>query len=164
MRSYFTPKTCLFFILTVGLFLLFISLRIPKYVGTNEYKLLNEQYYNGKISEEQYLVEFEKNNSSRTLILDIGNGLITFSILGLLFLYIKRINHWYDFLKLTAIKRIRLIYLSNIFVLLLIPGTHLYYCYRGWRGDYPPFADSIGIPIYFNTLFYIHCLVPSIVR
>lgn len=160
IRSFFTPKTCLFFILIVGLFMLFVSLRIPKYVGTNEYNLLNEQYYNEKISKEQYLVEFEKNNSARTLIMNIGNGLITFSICGLLFLFIKRINQWHDFLKLKAIKKIIIICLSNVSILLLIPGTHLYYVYRGWRGDYPPFSDSIGIPIYFNTLFYLHCLIP----
>lgn len=160
IRTFFTPKTCLFFILTAGLFILFFSFRMPRYLGTNEYEMLNERYAKGHIRKEYYIDEFEKNNSVRTTIMDIGNGLITFSIFGLFFLYIKRINRWHDFLKLTAIKRIRLICLSNFFVLLLIPGTHLYYGYRGWRGDYPPFADSINIPIYFNTMFYLHCLVP----
>lgn len=159
-RYYCNPKVLFLFILVIGLAILLFSFKIPKYIATNEYKKLNEEFFNETISREKYLNEFEEKNKVRNSITDIGNGLITFSFCVLVFLSIQKINHWDDFLKLKAKKRVFLFCISNFMLILLIPGTYIYYLYRGWRGDYPPVADSIGVPIYYNTLFYLHCIIP----
>jgi len=160
LKRHCNPKALFLFILAIGLVFLSISFKMPKYIETNEYEKLNEAFFDGQISREKYLDEFKNNNNVRNSITDIGNGLITLSFVVLVFLYIKKINHWHDFLKLKAKKRVYLFCISNFILLLLIPGTYFYYYYRAWRGDYPPFADSIGIPIYLNTQFYLHCLIP----
>lgn len=84
------PKMLFFFVLVVGLVLLLLSIRMPKYSTTNEYMILNEEYAKGVISREKYLDEFNKNNYIRTSIMDVGNGLITFSVLALAFTYVKK--------------------------------------------------------------------------
>lgn len=154
------PKMLFFFVLVVGLVLLLLSIRMPKYSTTNEYMILNEEYAKGVISREKYLDEFNKNNYIRTSIMDVGNGLITFSVLALAFTYVKKINQWKDFLKIKAAKKINLFLLLNGSLLLLMFGSYFYYIYRAWRNDYPPYADSVGIPIFYNTLFYLLCIIP----
>ncbi|HEV8504436.1 MAG TPA: hypothetical protein VGQ53_03515, partial [Chitinophagaceae bacterium] len=49
---------------------------------------------------------------------------------------------------------------SNLIWLLLIPGTYWYYTFRGGRGDYPPFADSIGIPLAAEIPIYLLLMIP----
>ena len=107
----YSPKILFFLMLIVGLFMLFLSLRMPKYSETKEYEVLNEKYYNGEISEEKYCEELYDNINP---IMDIGNGLIVSSAFILLFLYVKRINRWHDFLKLKAMKKVGIVCLSNI--------------------------------------------------
>jgi hypothetical protein len=41
-----------------------------------------------------------------------------------------------------------------------VPGTYWYYVFRGVRGGYPPFGDSIGIPLMTQIPFYLLLLVP----
>ena len=98
--KYYNPKILFFLMLIAGIFMLFLSLRMSKYSETKGYEVLNEEYYNGEISEEKYCDELYKNKNS---IMDIGNGLIVFSTFILLFLYVKRKNRWCDFLKVTSI-------------------------------------------------------------
>ena len=57
----YSPKILFFLMLIVGLFMLFLSLRMPKYSETKEYEVLNEKYYNGEISEEKYCEELYDN-------------------------------------------------------------------------------------------------------
>src|SRR5690606_39838186 len=49
---------------------------------------------------------------------------------------------------------------ANLVWLILLPGTYWYYIFRGARGDYPPFADSIGIPLMTQIPFYLFLLIP----
>lgn len=157
--EHFSPKILFFLLLIVGVFMLSLSLRMPKYSETEEYGVLNEKYYNGEINEEKYCEELYK-NKRRNSMMDTGNGLIVFSAFILLFLYVKKINRWYDFLKLKAIKNVGLICLSNIMLLLEIPGSFLYYSIRLSRSDYPPFSDSIGIPIFSTMIMCIFGIIP----
>lgn len=153
----YSPKILFFLMLIVGLFMLFLSLRMPKYSETKEYEVLNEKYYNGEISEEKYYEELYDNINP---IMDIGNGLIVSSAFILLFLYVKRINRWHDFLKLKAMKKVGIVCLSNIMLLLEIAGSFLYYGIRLSRGYYPPFSDSIGIPISITMNMCVLGIIP----
>ena len=160
LKKLFHPKALFLILLLVGSSMLLFSCRMPNYTRTREYERLIEEYNNGMIDKDCFRDVFEKNNSIRNSTMDIGNGFITLSLFVLVFLYIKGINEWNDFLRLKAAKEINLICLSNMILLLQIPGTYFYYWYRGYRGDYPPFADSIGIPIYYGMLFCLYCIVP----
>ena len=44
--------------------------------------------------------------------------------------------------------------------ILLAIATVIYYSYRGYRGDYPPAADSIGIPIAMQSSGILFFLLP----
>ena len=54
----------------------------------------------------------------------------------------------------------KLIVAANLIWLLLIPGTHWYYIFRGERGDYPWFADSIGIALMYQIPQTLLGLIP----
>ncbi|MDR1005295.1 MAG: hypothetical protein LBL74_00325 [Bacteroidales bacterium] len=93
-------------------------------------------------------------------MLDMGSGLIVFSLSILVYLYIYRIKIWKDFQNIKGPSKLSLFISANIAWLLMIPGALLYYIYRGIRGDYPLEADSIGIPIMYQTIGIIILLIP----
>lgn len=158
--EYCNPKVVFFFFLIVGIFMLFVSLRMPNHTETEEYEMLNYKYSRGEISKDEYLTEFGILKGNRIKIMDIGSGLMVSSIFILCFLYVKRINGWCDLLKLKSMKKITVISLSNIILLMQIPGCFLYYSYRLSRGDYPCYADNIGIPIMSQTIVNLIGIIP----
>lgn len=160
LRIHFSPKVLFSILLTIGVVMLILSARMPNYSETDEYKMLNKKYYTGVIDNDEFLNVFEKGNRVRTSLMDLGNGLTTLSVSVLLFLCFKGICRWSNFKNLLAMKKTTILISANSMLLLQILGTHFYYMFRAWRGDYPPFADNISIPIYYNTIFYLICIVP----
>lgn len=92
--------------------------------------------------------------------LDMGSGLVVFSVLMLVFLFASKTVAWVDFMKLSTKKKPFYYIVSNLALLLLIPGSIWYYSYRGARGDYPSYADSIGLPIANEALAILILLIP----
>lgn len=91
---------------------------------------------------------------------DVGMGVI--ALVGGLLVYIVH----YKVRKLNDLKTVKTpgkwatVLVANMAVLLLIPGAFLYYSFRGWRGDYPASADSIGIPLLMQLYSTLLLLIP----
>lgn len=92
--------------------------------------------------------------------MDLGAGIVLASGTILLYLLITKTKSFQDFSKLKTLKRSTAFITVNVLWLLMIPGTVWYYTYRGGRGDYPPFADSIAIPIYYQIQFLLYLILP----
>ena len=91
---------------------------------------------------------------------DIGMGVCALSVglfLGLLFFRYKK---WKRLDEIKAGSVLALFIMANLADILLAIATVIYYSYRGYRGDYPPDADSIGIPIAMQSSGILFFLLP----
>ena len=93
-------------------------------------------------------------------LFDIGNGLITFSLTIMLYLYIHHIEEWGDFHNIYSRKKWVIVFSTNALWLLLIPGTYLYYALRATRGDFLSDADTIMIPFSEQVICILLMLIP----
>ncbi len=95
-----------------------------------------------------------------SILQNFGMGII--ALIGGLLVFIVH----YKVRKLADLKTVKTpgkwatVLIANMAVLLLIPGAFLYYSFRGWRGDYPASADSIGIPLLMQLYSTLLLLVP----
>jgi len=148
--------TILTFIIGIGLFS--YSLSLPYYKdqkGANN--LLHNSYKIDK--DEYYKLDLELRTSKITLM-DLGAGIVIASGIILLFLLLTKTKTLSDFKNLKSLNKLSIFVSTNLVWLLLIPGTFWYYTFRAGRGDYPPFADSIGIPIYTQIPFFLCLIIP----
>ena len=145
-------------IVIIGVGLLIYSLTLPYYKDTQKAdELLSEAY---SLDTEEYYAREAQLRTHKKEIMDLGAGLAIASGTLLLFLLTFKIKRGSDFKKLQTMDKVMVFLSSNLIWLLLIPGTSWYYTFRGRRGDYPPSADSIGIPIASETTFYLMLLIP----
>jgi hypothetical protein len=154
------PKTISCGLLIIGIVLLFYSWTIPKYTDDNKYQELNDRFYQGTLAKDTYFQEIAEISTNKMFIMDIGNGIVSFSLVCLAALFISKIDRWGDFKNVITQNKLRIFILSNMVWLLMIQGTFLYYYYRGGRGDYSPFADAISIPILQQAIFFLLMLIP----
>jgi hypothetical protein len=92
--------------------------------------------------------------------MDIGSGLGILSAALLLFLITSKIQTYSDFKTFKTFNKPSIFISANLAWLLMWPETHWYYIFRGGRGDFPPFADSIGIPIMAQTTMIFMAIIP----
>ncbi len=151
-------RAVLILILLVGLGLFSYSLTMDYYKDKQAAdKLISGSYDIGK--SEYYKKESEL-RTHKVTFMDLGAGISIASIVILGFLIFKRIKTLSDLLKIKSINKTAIFIMSNALWLILIPGTYWYYFFRGGRGDYPPFADSIGIPIMTQIPFLLILMIP----
>ncbi len=140
-----TIRTITLGTLIIGLGLFLYSLTIPYYKDKKSAdKLLTESY---NIDKKDYYKKEAELRTNKTKIMDFGAGLSIASGTILLFLIAFKLKETSDMKKVRTMNKILVFVTANLVWLLLIPGTYWYYTFRGGRGDYPPFADSIGIPL-----------------
>jgi len=84
--------------------------------------------------------------------MDLGSGLIILSAAVLLYLFL--------YSEVRSFSKAQIFVFSNAAWLLFIPGSFVYYAFRNMRGDYPPFADSIGMPLIETTIAVLIGLIP----
>ena len=142
------PRWVFLCLLIIGVVTVSYSCFLPPYVDAEEKERLELDCFDGKITKDVYYAEVEKLTTPKNKLMDAGSGVVVFSVLMLAFLFASKTTTWNDFLKLSTKKKPFYFIASNLALLLLIPGTFWYYSYRGSRGDYPMFADSIAIPIF----------------
>ncbi len=153
-----TPRiiTILTFIIGLGLFS--YSLTLPYY---NDQKaaddLLNNSY---SIDKQEYYKRDAELRTNKTTFMDLGAGIAIASWTILLFLLLTNTNTFSNFKNLKTFNKLTTFISANLVWLLLIPGTIWYYTFRGGRGDYPPFADTIVIPIMTSITFFLFLLIP----
>src|SRR5690606_41487677 len=98
--------------------------------------------------------------TSKVTFMDLGAGIAIASGTILLFLVFTKVKTFQDFKNNKTLTKTGTLISANLVWLILLPGTYWYYIFRGARGDYPPFADSIGIPLMTQIPFYLFLLIP----
>ncbi len=152
------PRQIVIFILIIGLGLFFYSLTLKYYTDQSAVEFLRNIPYQSD-HKEYYEKEAELRTDKLTFM-DLGSGLAIASATILLFLIFTKVKTFHDFKNIQAITKSATLISANLVWLILLPGTYWYYIFRGGRGDYPPFADSIGIPIISQIPVYLCLLIP----
>ena len=159
-------KIIIFFML-VGVGMFSYSLYLPYYTDQNAKEKLENKNEEMNFSGENYIkykenyyAEIEKIKTNKISLMDIGTGIVIASITILIFLYKQNIKKTGDFKKLNSMNKNSIYIYANLIWLILIPGTIWYYTFRGMRGDYPWFADSIGIPLMQSISVFVIALLP----
>jgi hypothetical protein len=140
------------FLIGIGLFGL--SMTMPFYNDG----LTQEDLWS--LDEHEYYKKAAELGTNKILFMDMGAGICIASVLVLMFLLITKSRTISDLKKIKTMRKWPLFISANLIWLLLIPGTYWYYTFRGIRGDYPPFADSIGIPIFTTVPLLLVLMVP----
>jgi hypothetical protein len=146
----------------VGLALLTIALWIyasflPAYTDAHAKTMLDDLRGTNQIDKKEYYERLNELSTYRNSFLDITSGLL---MLGLTVGFGIKWLQWgrgFSWRQLPAPSKARMLFWFNSGWVLLFAGMYWYYMYRSGRGDYPPFADSIGIPLMEGTdtlLFY----------
>jgi hypothetical protein len=146
-------------ILLIGTGLFTYSLLIPFYHNQVKADLLLLEA--NQMSMDEY---YKKNDELRThkiFFMDLGIGMIIGMTTILIFFIKNKVKTVSDLKTLkTFCKKWHVFVLLNIAGLLNVVGAAWYYIFRQLRGDYPPFADSIGIPIMAEVYALSLVLIP----
>lgn len=154
-----TPRLITILTLIIGLGLFCYSLTLPYYKDQEAAGNLLSNSYN--IDKQEYYKQEAELRTRKTTFMDLGAGIIIASITILLYFLLTKTRTFADFKSLKTLNNKLTAFVSANFVwLLLIPGTYWYYIFRGVRGDYPPFADSIGFPIFTQVPLFLFVLIP----
>jgi hypothetical protein len=143
-------------LLILGVVFFTISLFLTYYNDPDAENILRN-YYSDRI--EYYKKESEL-STYKLKFMDLGLGIVIASSIILLFFITTNTKTLSDLNKLQTLNKVRIFILSNLIWLLHIPSTYWYYHFRAARGDYPIFADSIGIPIMLQLPAFYYALIP----
>ncbi|UZR97150.1 hypothetical protein [Chondrinema litorale] len=155
-------RKIIFLILLLGIGLLIFSLTMSYYTDKEAAEELISGSYD--IGKTEYYEREAELRTHKTTFMDLGAGISVSALVLLGFFIAKRIRKFSDLIQIMSINKTLIFILSNVIWLVLIPGTHFYHIFRRGRGDYPPFADSIGISIinqislllFYDTIEFIH--------
>ena len=160
-----TLRLLLTVLVAAGLGLFAYSLALPYY--TNEKaaeELLNSNFLTRSGSAEDFKAEYYRKEAAlrtpKLAYMDAGVGMALAAATVLLFFGIAGVRTVADGKHLTTLTKPNLFVAANLVWLLTVPGTYWYYSFRAGRGDYPPFADSIAIPIFTQIPVYLLALLP----
>ncbi len=145
-------------IFIIGLGLFFYSLTLPYYKDKElADKLLVDSY---DIDKKEYYKKEAELRTSKTAFMDLGAGIAIASGVIFIFFLLTKSKIISDLKNVNTFNKLAIFISANLVWLLLLPGIYWYYMFRGGRGDYPPFADSVGIPIMTQIPFLLLLLVP----
>lgn len=153
-------------LLIVGLVLFGYSHQLEYYHDEGEIEKLNDEAYdqlhsdNAEEFKEHYYRTADSLRTPKREYMDLGAGLCIFSSFLLLLFFGGKVRSWSDLLNLKTIRWTWVLLFVNVSWLMMIPGGYWYYSFRGARGDYPWFADSIGIPIMSSSVTVLAVLIP----
>lgn len=97
-----------------------------------------------------YYAAEEAWRTSRNAWLDVGSGVAISSMTVLLYLRAGRVQTRARFRRLKTVGKTGFLIWLNVGWAILLASLYWYYYYRSFRGDFPPFADSLGIPLYYG--------------
>ncbi len=146
-------------IFLLGLCLLPYSLHVGE-IADNELQQLLELFYDGAITVDEYTDKYVESNDLNIIISNLTNGLLIFSIFGFIFCKILKIRQMSDFRNTKTLNKPMMYFVINLLWILYFFGTWFYYGYRSWRGDYPPYEDSVMIAISAQNIFNLIYFVP----
>jgi len=153
-----TPRLISTLTLLIGFGLFFYSLTLPYY---KDQKLADDLIGNSyDMEKSDYYKKEAELRTNKVTFMDVGSGLAIASATILFFLIFTKVKTFSDFKNNKTLTKTATFISANLVWLILLPGTYWYYIFRGGRGDYPPFADSIVIPLMTQIPFYLFLLVP----
>lgn len=161
-----TPRLITLWTFIIGFGIFSYSLTLPYYNNQKLADKLIDNYYNNEPSENHNITksDYYKKEAelctNKVMLIDLGAGLSIASATILIFLILAKIKRFEDFKRLKTSTKTTAFIAANLGWLALIPATYWYYFYRLGRGDYPPFADSIGIPIMAQQELILFSLIP----
>lgn len=156
-----TPLRLVFVVLLAGTVLFLLSVAMPQYNAPDVEQQLNElTITNAPKNNELYYKIRTEASTNKYLYADLGSGLIVVGISLFVFFSAKGINNFSKIKNATSMDKGSIFTLSNFAVLLLIPGTIWYYGLHSVRGEYPPWADTIAIPIMAQSTGFLIMLIP----
>jgi hypothetical protein len=153
-----TLRTITTIFLVVGVGLLSYSLTLPYYKNDKAAAALLESSHT--IDKQEYYRKEANLRTSKNTMMDLGAGIAITSGILLFYFLLSRTRTLSDLQNLKTPNKAVIFISANVVWLLLIPGTFWYYYFRGSRGDYPPFADSIGIPIFTQVSVFMFLIIP----
>lgn len=140
----------------LGLF--FYSFTLPYY---KDQKLADDLIgYSYDMEKSDYYIKEAELRTSKLQFMDIGTGIAIASATILLFLLLTKVKTFQDFKNSRTLTKATTFISANLVWLLILPGTYWYYIFRDARGDYPPFADSIGILLMTQIPFFLFLFIP----
>jgi hypothetical protein len=142
----------------IGLGLFSYSLTLPYFKDQKAADNLRSNAYN--IDKQEYYKQETELRTSKITFMDLGVGIAIASATIFLFLLLTKSRRLSDLKHLKTFNKVMIFISANLVWLLLLPGTSWYYKFRLGRGDYPPFADSIGIPIAIQSTLLLFLLIP----
>jgi hypothetical protein len=153
-----TPRLIFILTLLIGIVLFSYSLTLPYYKDQKSANDLIGKSYN--MDKSDYYRKEAELRTNKVTLMDLGSGLAIASGTIMLFLFFTKVKTFKDFKNSKTIAKTATFISANLVWLIMIPGTYWYYIFRGGRGDYPPFADSIGIPLMTQIPLYLFLLIP----
>jgi hypothetical protein len=142
----------------VGIGIFSYSLTIPYYFDQEKADelLLNS----GSMDKKEYYKKESELRTNKIKLMDAGAGIALAGAAMFLFLLFTRTLTFSGMKEIETLDKTSIFISANIVWLLMLPGTYWYYGFRGSRGDYPPFADSIAIPLMTQIPFYLYLMIP----
>ena len=153
-----TLRTITIFTFIIGLGLFLYSLTLSYYKDQKAADNLLSFSYN--IDKQEYYKKESELRTNKIIFMDLGAGIMIASASIFLFFLLTNSRKFSDLKRLKTFNKATVFISANLVWLLLLPGIFWYYTFRGGRGDYPSFADSIGIPVMTLIPFILFMLVP----
>ena len=97
------------------------------------------------------IIIFNSNDYIQIKTLDIIYGITSLSIILLIFIKLKKINSFNE-LRLFTLTKFKIIVMINISLILYWFSVIYHYFINLAREEYNPLFDSIGIPIYYESI------------
>lgn len=145
-------------LLLTGILIFAYSLTLPYYKNNKApHEIVPDDSANYK--DEYYKYE-ETYRTNKTDLMDFGLGLCVIAISFLTFLIATKTEEISNFKNIKTPSTTGIFSGANIAWLFTLVGTYWYYTFRAGRGDYPPFADSIGIAISEEVTFFMFFFIP----
>lgn len=153
-----TPRLITILTLLIGLGLFAYSFTLPYY---KDQKLADDLISNSyEMEKSDYYKKEAGLRTNKVTFMDVGAGLAIASSTVLFFLLLTNVKTFQDFPNNRTLTKATTFISANLVWLILLPGTYWYYIFRSGRGDYTPFADSIGILLMTQIPFYLFLLIP----
>jgi hypothetical protein len=141
--------TYILFLLAISLSLIILSIFIPKFKDSDKAEELSKLWSDNQLTEKEYIHRYEALMTDKYKVFNIGTGLLTLSLTGLLIIIIKKYKTFSDFFSVPSIdERWKYFLLNNFGILFLVLGI-VEAIYR----------EDIQVPIYDNAAQAIFSLV-----
>ncbi|WP_460621320.1 hypothetical protein [Hymenobacter tenuis] len=153
-------RTGLFGFALLGAAIWLYASQMPVYKNGKTIQEVFSHYHQLGSYQEMKAAFYKNENALRTNrneLLDVGSGIAVASLTLLAFVIGKRLRTVTQLRQLGVPSKRQFFIWLNAGWVVLFADLLWYYHYRAVRGDFPPFADSIAIPVMYGTVGLLAC-------